>query len=613
MIERLTGILGLCFCLWAERAPATHAADQAESYLGPSALVASSDAKTLYVACADAKQVAWVDLPRGTVARRITVPAEPTGLALSPDGTKLIVTCAAPKSTIAVLDAGSGETLATIPAGHTAAAIALSPDGTRLYVCNRFDHNVSVIDLPAAREIVRVAAVREPVAVTVTPDGRTVLVANHLPNTRTDAEFTGDAAAVVSIFDAQTYATDVIELPDGANGLRGICTSPDGTRVLVTHLLSNFRMVPFRVDTGWINVNVVSIIDLPQRKLLGTIGLDEFYLGAGNPWGVACTADGKWVCVTQSGTHELNVIDLADLLSKPALRTMSPMMGVWPIYPSLGASLWRRTKLPGNGPRGLAVIGSKAYIAEYFSDSIAVVDLAAAEGKSVGSIALGPVPKLTPRRRGERLFHDATICYQQWQSCASCHPDGRLDSLNWDLMNDGVGNPKNTKSMLLSHETPPAMSEGVRDTAEEAVRSGLIHILFANQPEQDAADMDTYLKSLQPVPSPHRVDGRLSPAAERGRQLFESQRVNCHSCHPAPHYTDLKPHNVGTRTRNETSDRFDTPTLVEVWRTAPYLHDGRYTTVRELLVKGRHGLAGGRLEALNEQELQDLVEFVLSL
>jgi YVTN family beta-propeller protein len=609
-IERLPGLWSLCFCLSAGAVPA---ADQAESYLGPSALVASPDAKTLYVACADARQVAWVDLTRGTVARRITVPTTPTGLALSPDGTKLIVTCAAPKSTIAVLDAGSGETLATIPAGHTAGATTLSPDGTRLYVCNRFDHNVSVIDLPAAREIVRVAAVREPIAVTVTPDGRTVLVANHLPNTRTDAEFTGDAAAVVSIFDAQTYATDVIGLPDGANGLRGICTSPDGTRVLVTHLLSNFRMVPFRVDTGWINVNVVSIIDLPQRKLLGTIGLDEFYLGAGNPWDVACTADGKWVCVTQSGTHELNVIDLADLLSKPALRTMSPMMGVWPVYPSLGASLWRRTKLPGNGPRGLAVIGSTAYVAEYFSDTIAVVDLTAAEGKPVGSIALGPTPELTPRRRGERLFHDATICYQQWQSCASCHPDGRLDGLNWDLMNDGVGNPKNTKSMLLSHETPPAMAEGVRMSAEEAVRSGLTHILFANQPEQDAADMDTYLKSLKPVPSPYLVDGQLSPTAERGRQLFESQRVNCHSCHPAPTYTDLKPHNVGTRGRNETSDRFDTPTLVEVWRTAPYLHDGRYTTVRELLVEGRHGLAGGRLEALSQQELQDLVEFVLSL
>ncbi len=611
--NRALGLVAFGFGLWAAGLAAAQAADQPESYQGPRALAAAPDGKTLYVACADARQVAWVELPGGTVTRRVAVPAPPAGLALSPDGTKLIVACAAPHSTVAVLDADTGATLATIPAGHTAGAAIVSPDGTRLYACNRFDHNVSVIDLPAAREIARVAAVREPVAAAVTPDGRTVLVANHLPNTRTDTPFTGDVSAVVSLFDAQTFATEVIPLPDGANGLRGICTTPDGSRALVTHLLSNFRMLPFRVDTGWINVNVVSIIDIPNRKVVGTIGLDEYYLGAGNPWDIACTADGRQVCVSLSGTHELNVISLEDLVSKAAIRTMSPMMGVWPIYPSLGTSLWRRTKLPGTGPRGIALSGSRAYVAEYFSDSVAVVDLAAPADEPVGTIALGPAPQLTPRRRGERLFHDATICYQQWQSCASCHPDGRVDGLNWDLMNDGVGNPKNTKSMLLSHVTPPAMAEGVRMSAEEAVRSGLENILFASQSEQDAADLDTYLKSLEPVPSPLLVAGRLSPAAERGRQLFESPRINCAVCHPSPHWTDLKSHQVGTRSRNETNERFDTPTLAEVWRTAPYLHDGRYTTVRELLVEGRHGLGGGRLESLSEQDLQDLVEFVLSL
>jgi cytochrome c peroxidase len=48
----------------------------------------------------------------------------------------------------------------------------------------------------------------------------------------------------------------------------------------------------------------------------------------------------------------------------------------------------------------------------------------------------------------ERLFHDATIGHQSWQSCASCHPDGRAGGLNWDLLNDGIGNPKNTKSVF---------------------------------------------------------------------------------------------------------------------------------------------------------------------
>ena len=53
--------------------------------------------------------------------------------------------------------------------------------------------------------------------------------------------------------------------------------------------------------------------------------------------------------------------------------------------------------------------------------------------------------------------------------------------------------------------------------------------------------------------------------------------------------------------------------FVEVWRTAPYLHNGSYTTITGLLVEGRHGLRPGRGDDLSEQEVNDLVEFVLSL
>jgi len=298
-------------------------------------------------------------------------------------------------------------------------------------------------------------------------------------------------------------------------------------------------------------------------------------------------------------------------LRSESARAMSPMMGAWPIYVSLGSSLWQRVKLPGKGPRGLVAAGSTVYVAEYFSDTVAAVEPQAAAAPA-RSFPLGPAPRLTQRRRGELLFHDATICYQQWQSCASCHPDGRADGLNWDLLNDGVGNPKNTKSMLLSHQTPPAMAEGVRMSAEEAVRSGIRNVLFSDRPEEEAAAMDVYLQSLRPVPSPYLVDGRLSRAAERGRKLFESRRVGCSRCHPAPHYTDLRSHNVGSRSRSEYTERFDTPTLIEVWRTAPYLHDGRYTTIKELLVEGRHGLGRDDSE-LSQREMDDLVEFVVSL
>jgi YVTN family beta-propeller protein len=581
------------------------------NYQGPVGLAASKDGRTLYVACADSSQVAWVSLPKGNVVRRMALPAPPTGLALAPDGTRLYIACAAPQSTIIVCDARSGARLAELHAGHTAMSPVVSRDGRRLYVCNRFDNDVSVIDLAAGRQIARVEAVREPIAAAMTPAGDALLVANHLPNTRTDPAFKGDVSPVVTWVDTQTLKTTSIALAHGASGLRGICISPDGRHAFVTHLLSNFESIPFRVDMGWINVNVVSILDLPRRSLIRTLGMDEYDTGAANPWDIACTADGKWICASLAGTHELCAIETATLLSDNA-RTMSPVMGAWPIYTSLGYSLWRRIPLPGKGPRGLVAVEQKIYAAQYFSDSLAAVDVAPANSP-VRSIALAPAPQLTIQRRGELLFNDASICYQRWQSCASCHPDGRIDGLTWDLINDGTGTSKNTKSMLLAHRTPPSMSEAVRASAEEAVRSGISHILFSDRPEDEPAAIDAYLKSLRPVPSPRLVDGRPTAAAQRGQKLFHSDRVGCHRCHPAPLYTDLHSHNVGSRGRFERNSRFDTPSLVEVWRTAPYLHDGRYATLKQLFVEGKHGMSHDPAVELSVSEIDDLVEFVGAL
>ena len=275
--------------------------------------------------------------------------------------------------------------------------------------------------------------------------------------------------------------------------------------------------------------------------------------------------------------------------------------------------LRRRIELGGTGPRGVAVIGGKAYVTQYYSDKLAVVDLAAKADRPVSTIALGPEPKLSTPRRGEILFNDATICFQHWQAAAPAIPTAGSTALNWDLMNDGLGNPKNNKSMLLAHRTPPSMWSGVRPNAESAVRSGITHILFAVRPEEEARAIDEFLKTLTPVPSPHLVHGQLSAAAQRGKVLFHNEKIGCATCHPAPLYTDLKLHDVGSEGPYDHRTTFVTPTLVEVWRTAPYLHDGHYLTVKELLKEGGHSRDGGSTEGLSDGQINDLVEFVLSL
>ena len=327
-----------------------------------------------------------------------------------------------------------------------------------MYVCNRFDNDVAVIDLATGREVRRVEVVREPVAAAVTPDGTAVLVANHLPGGSASVQ---PFASVVTVIDTRTHQTTAIPLPHGSHSLRGLCVAPDGKHAYVTHLVSSFELIPLQVEQGWINSNVVSVIDTQQKKVIRTVGLDEPSLGAGNPWAVACTSDGKSIVVSHAGSHELSVVATAALLGPLVHVVTAPTVNNIPDDPAQGPGL-RRIKLPGQGPRALAVAGSKIYVAEYFSDTLAVVDLLASPDAPLPAIALGEKPPLTALRRGELLFNDATICHQHWQSCASCHPDGRSDGLNWDLLNDGVGNPKNTKSMLLAHRTPPAMSEGVR-------------------------------------------------------------------------------------------------------------------------------------------------------
>ena len=168
-------------------------------------------------------------------------------------------------------------------------------------------------------------------------------------------------------------------------------------------------------------------------------------------------------------------------------------------------------------------------------------------------------------------------------------------------------NPKNTKNLLLSYETPPTTVTGVRANAETSTRAGIRFVLFNKLPEKHAISVDEYLKSLKPVPSPRLVQGKLSPAALRGKEIFEA--AECSKCHPAPLFTDMKKHRVGTNTPMEPKTRFDTPTLVEIWRTAPYLHDGRAMTMEEVV----RGESHGETSDLSENERNDLVEYVLSL
>ena len=585
----------------------------AHTYLSPESIVASRDGRTLYVAEVTGCQVTEVALTNQSVTYTWELDKEPTGIAVSPAGDKLAITMGAADSEVHVINLQTHRKIVHFRGRHTPIAPVFSPDGNLLYVCNQFNDDVTIFDIPGEKSLAEIPVVREPVAAALTPDGKTLFVANQLPAGAANGDYLG---AVVSVIDTGARkVTDTIKLPNGSTSLKGICISPDGRFAYVTHTLARYQLPTTQLERGWMNTSAVTVIDAAAKKIVTTFLVDEVDLGAANPWGVAVTADGKTLCVAHAGTHELSVIDRVALHAKldklaagQRVNEVSATLSDVPNDLSFLVGIRRRVKLPGNGPRGVALVGDTAYAAEYFTDSLAVVPLT---GQPT-SFALGPKVTLTPERKGEMYFHDASFCFQHWQSCATCHPgNARVDGLNWDLLNDGIGNPKNVRSMLLAHKTPPSMTFGVRETADEAVRAGFRHIQFAVVPEETAAAVDAYLKSLTPVPSPALDNGSLSDSAKRGKKVFQS--AGCADCHSAPLFTNLKSYDIGTATGLDAGKPVDTPTLVECWRTAPYLHDGSAATLRDLFSRTGSKDPHSQKSELSEQDFNDLIEYVRSL
>lgn len=588
------------------------------AYLSPEYLAVSPDGKTLYVTAATSDELLLYDIVSGRTIGGWTLPCHPSGITVASDGT-VYVTGGNADGDLYKLDA-TGKILARIKTGHTPLAPVVAGDGETVCVLNRFDNSVVAVDLATRKVRAAVQVLREPFAAALGSGGRRLFVANHLPGSPANGDM---VAAAVSVIDMESFRLlKHVMLPNGSTDVRGITADPDGRFIYVTHMLGRFQFPTMQLERGWMNTAGLSIFNGISGEYINTVLLDDPDLGAANSWGVAVSPDGKHLIVAHAGTREISIIDRKALhlkLDKAAkgekITDVANSAADVPNDLSFLANIRHRIKLGGDGPRGVAVTGDQVFTALYFSDALAEVRLDDGTLKS-RAIPLGPAVDLSrdPVRYGEMLWNDATLCFQQWLSCASCHPDGRADGLNWDLLNDGTGNPKNTRSMLLSFHGNPSMALGVRANAGAAVRAGIKHIEFSVQQEEKTTAIDAYIQSLQPVPSPHLIKGRLTPAARRGKKVFFDQQIGCAKCHAKPLYLDKLLHDVGSAgPLDRPTDKFTTSTLMEVWRTAPYLHDGRYLTIEELMVEGKHGLPDNLFKSLSKQQIDDLIEFILSL
>ena len=199
----------------------------------------------------DAGQILVVDAASAQLVRKFDC-ALPGGLAISPDGKVLYVTCGGPQGSVRFFEAATGQELAAVAVGHTPTGLCVTPEGKQLYVCNRFSNDVSVVDVETKKEVARLPMVREPIDAAASPDGKLVVVANHLPLDRADSF---DVACVVNVIHTADHSVQSLRLLNGSTSLRSICVSPDGKYAYTVHLLSRYQLPTTQLERGWMNTN----------------------------------------------------------------------------------------------------------------------------------------------------------------------------------------------------------------------------------------------------------------------------------------------------------------------------------------------------------------------
>jgi hypothetical protein len=218
------------------------------------------------------------------------------------------------------------------------------------------------------------------------------------------------------------------------------------------------------------------------------------------------------------------------------------------------------------------------------------------------------------RRQGEIGFYEAT---NAGISCQSCHPRGDSDYARHDL-----GDVRLWSTLSL---------QGVADTApylRAAPYPSLpdLHSVadtefggFQREVTWDRAEVAAAFIEGQPLPTnPRQLLPRESSQTEaerRGLQVYH--KAECQRCHSFPATTNLAvvPNQVlfpGPE-GPDYYEALDVPSLRALWRSAPYLHDGRAGSCEDILDQTNPLDQHGRTSGLSESERADLIEFLLSL
>ncbi len=515
------------------------------------------------------RQVVVFNADSGTIVNRIDVKAEPYGIVADKKGTKAWVTHEYP-GLVSEIDLVGAKVIREIPGGSMLRGIALAPDETRLYVTEFNTGVLNAIDIASGK-----------------------------------------------IVDSwKGHSTD--------NLARHVVLHPTRPKAYISHLRSIITMN----DGAGSIFPQLSIVDLKpgKDKRRTSFAMDTFnnvYVVT-NPWEAALSPDGKRFYIVYAGTNDMNFCTVVDDDYLEVER-----QGVARV---------------GKNPRAVRVSpdSKTVYIYNALDFSVAVHD--AISMRNLDNIKVCDPPKSPEWVLGKVLFNTALppLTSRRWIACASCHPDGHADGRVWQ---QPEGLRKTTALFGMAH-THPLHYSADRDEVQDfeftirgnlmrgsglikgrmPVKVGFHKLELEHQTAGKSAALDAlaiYSNSFQPELSPHiAAPGKLPENALRGKALFFSKEANCATCHSGPYYTDsslqkpYKLHDVGS-SHDDPSEKmgplYDTPTLLGIYRTAPYLHHGKAATLHEVFIKFNPKDEHGKTSHLNPTQMDDLVSFLKCL
>ncbi|MCW5802523.1 MAG: methylamine utilization protein [Deltaproteobacteria bacterium] len=265
---------------------------------------------------------------------------------------------------------------------------------------------------------------------------------------------------------------------------------------------------------------------------------------------------------------------------------------------------------------------------------------------------------------GRRLFFDPRLSANDRISCATCHEPARafsdgvarsargisgatlarnapgLANLAWVERLFWDGGAKNLESMVLGPiQHPDEMGETVARMIEQLAADPVMREAFARAfpgegvtPSGVMRALAQYLRSLVSADSRYdrhvrgEAGGELADAELRGLAVV---RAKCARCHATELFTDRAFHDIGLDPPSALPDEdprrgrarvtfraaderaFRTPSLRNLSYTAPYMHDGRFATLAEVLAHYRRGGVAG--VALTDDEVDDVIAFLRAL